>query len=204
MKDLIVLVPDKNTQYGLSSLFSRFSGLYDQRFSYDIYVHPNRDPGICKDSAAFLRQYSSLYRFAIVFFDYEGCGQELRGKPSEIANFIRDDISRNGWQERVEVIALIPELEIWLWTDSKFWSSELSWNNYSEVVAFIIDKGLDWDRKRNKPIRPKEAFELLLREKRIPRSSSIYRKIGQEIEFTSCHDSSFLQLCQALQHSVGA
>ena len=43
MKDLIVLVPDKNVRFGIDSLLSRYESLNIKQISYDIFVHPLHD-----------------------------------------------------------------------------------------------------------------------------------------------------------------
>ncbi len=44
-KDLILLVADKNMDASLKGLLSRFHALGHRQVTFDLYVHPDRDPG---------------------------------------------------------------------------------------------------------------------------------------------------------------
>jgi hypothetical protein len=198
MKDLILLVPDKNMQYGLDALLRRPQALGIRLLTFDIYIHPNRDPGIIHDSVNFIRQFSRQYSYAILFFDHEGCGQELQS-PEIICNLLKDQIERNGWPNRTEIISLIPEFEAWIWVDSKQLASLLGWgNNLLPLRQFLNQQGF-WDLNSQKPTRPKEALQLALKSHGIPRSSSIYKEIAENIEFTGCQDKSFGKFISILQ-----
>lgn len=197
MKDLIVLVPDKNVKFGIDGLLSRYESLHIRQISYEIFIHPLHDPGIYHDAANFLRPFSNDYSYAIIFIDYEGCGQEHK-QPNIIVNELKNTIEQNGWPNRVEIIVFNPEVEIWMWTGTRHTAEALGWNSYSELKNWLIDRGF-WEQNSYKPKRPKEAVEIALREKRIPRSSSIYQKISQKASITSCQDQSFINLRDILQ-----
>jgi hypothetical protein len=65
MKDIIILVADKNTQFTIEGLLTRHLAFHITpvtKDTYDIYVHPLRDPGIYKAAANFLRPYQNQYR----------------------------------------------------------------------------------------------------------------------------------------------
>jgi hypothetical protein len=72
MKDLVILVPDKNVQAGLTSLLKREESLGIKKVSYNIFIHPKRDPGIAKDAHNYLRSLINEYRYAIVCLDFNG------------------------------------------------------------------------------------------------------------------------------------
>ena len=63
MKDLIVLVPDKDTQFALEGILGRHDALHTQRIEYDIFVHPLHDPGVYKNAVEFLRPYLKQYKY---------------------------------------------------------------------------------------------------------------------------------------------
>lgn len=197
-KDLIVLTPDKNTQFVLRGLLSRPQAFHIQPFSYDIYVHPQRDPGVYHNAADFLRSFMNQYGHALVFLDREGSGQE--GKSAKaISDEIKTNLERNGWQTRAEVIVFDPELEIWAWMNSPHLPTHLGWQNFSDLQAFVQEGGW-WQANARKPRRPKEAMESALREKRIPRSSAIYEKIAATVTFRHCIDPAFLRFNTTLQN----
>jgi hypothetical protein len=198
MKDLIVLVPDKNVQFGMEGLLSRFRPLNMKQISYEIFVHPLHDPGVYHDAAKFLRSFSNQYLYALVFLDREGSGREK--DPSEkIAGKVKREIERNGWPDRGEVIVFDPEMETWIWTESTDVAKALGWDDYSELKTWLMQREVNWRQNALKPERPKEAVELSLKRKGIPRSSSIYREIANNVDFNRCQDNSFREFRGILQ-----
>lgn len=197
MKDLVVLVPDKNARFGIDGILSRHESLNIRQISYEIFVHPLRDPGVYHHAANFLRPFSKQYSYALVFLDHEGSGQE-KTPSDELANILKRDIENNGWPNRVEVIVFEPELEIWVWAESKHTAEALGWDNYLELKDWLIEQGV-WEQNTSKPKRPKEAVEEGLKRKRIPRSSSIYHEIAQNVSFDRCQDKSFIKMRNILQ-----
>ncbi|MDR2529065.1 MAG: hypothetical protein LBD04_08625 [Synergistaceae bacterium] len=57
----------------------------------------------------------------------------------------------------------------------------------------------NWPQGQGKPDAPKGLFEKLLRKKRIPRSSSIYKKITSCVSARACRDSALLELKKTLK-----
>lgn len=195
MKELIVLVADKNTQFAMEGLLTRHQAFQMRKLTrgnFDIYVHPLRDPGVFKEAAAFLRPYQKQYQYALVLLDREGSGQEKK-TAREIADEIKTNLERNGWRKRAEVIVLDPELEIWAWANSPHLATHTGWAELRSLMNFVKNSGI-WEADASKPERPKEAFESLLREKKIQRSSSIYRKIATDVSFRDCTDPAFLKI----------
>jgi len=197
VKNLVVLVPGRDEESGIDALLSRSTALNMRQITYDIFVHPLRDPGVYHDGANFLRPLATQYSYALVFVDHEGSGQETTS-PDAISIKIKTDIERNGWPDRVEVIVFDPELENWVWAESHHTALALGWNNYPELKNWLIQNGI-WRQNAAKPERPKEALEMSLRMKRIPRSSSIYSEIAQNVNLNICQDQSFSNLKNILQ-----
>jgi hypothetical protein len=197
MKDLIVLVPDKNMKSGLESLLPRTEALNILTIAFDVFVHPQKDPGSYHRAADFLRPFSRMYSYAIALIDREGSGQENLSS-DEMADGIKSQIENNGWAEKAEVIVFDPELESWIWTGSIHTAKALGWSNYLELNNWLEEQGI-WPESMNKPVRPKEAVEISLRQKGIPRSSSIYKEIAQKVSFTECRDRAFIQFKAVVQ-----
>lgn len=200
MKELIILVADKNMQFAMEGLLTRHQAFRIRRLTrgdFDIYVHPLRDPGVFKEVAAFLRPYQRQYQYALVLLDREGSGQETR-TASEIENEIKTNLERNGWPNRAEVIVLDPELEIWAWANSPHLAAHTGWADMRSLMNFARNQGI-WEANMSKPSRPKEALEALLREKRIQRSSAIYKKIATDVSFCDCTDPAFLKIKTVLR-----
>lgn len=198
MKDLVVLVPDKNVKAGLDSLLKRTEAFGVRKISYDMFVHPNRDPGIVKDSHNYLRNLIRKYEYAIVFLDFNGSGFENLSI-EELENKISRELDKNGWKGKNEVIAFDPECEEWLWVQSNSMAEILGWKNYNELKETLLER--KYLRKKSiKPDNPKDAFEYLLRLKRIPRSSSIYGEIAQKVSFRNCQSKSFAKFQNTLKN----
>lgn len=198
MKDLIVLVPDKNVLFGMEGLLSRFRSLNIKQISYEIFVHPLHDPGVYHDAAKFLRSFSNQYSYALAFLDREGSGRE-KEQSEEIAGKVKKEIEHNGWPDRGEVIVFDPEVETWIWTESTDIAKALGWDDYSELKTWLMQREVNWKQNALKPERPKEAVELSLKRKGIPRSSSIYREIANNVDFNRCQDNSFREFREILQ-----
>lgn len=101
----------------------------------------------------------------------------------------------------MKVIVFDPELEIWLWVDSYFITQILGWDNFHELKSRLIAEGL-WEKGKAKPNKPKECMELACKEKRIPRSSSIFKKIAENIPMKmihACQDASFRRFIETLE-----
>ncbi len=74
MKDLVVLVADRNIEAVVKTLLEkRQLALGIKLETFDIFVHPQHDPGIFH-SAMFLRPPARQYRDALVLFDLDGSG----------------------------------------------------------------------------------------------------------------------------------
>jgi hypothetical protein len=201
VKDLVVLVADKDTQFTLQGLFSRNKSLNirDISQSYDIFVHIQRDPGCYNQCVDFLRPFTKEYEHALVVFDHEGSGQEKRTR-EEIEIELEQKLKGSGWQERAAVIILQPELEIWVWGDSPQIEKFLGWESVNpNLRTWLIQKNL-LQESELKPNRPKEAMEESLRQVRKPRSSAIYQELAKNVSFKNCIDNSFQKFKQVLQN----
>ena len=200
MKNLVVLVADKNTQFTLQGLFSRNRslGIQDISQSNDIFVHPQRDPGCYNQCVNYLRAFKGMYNYGLVIFDHEGSGQESKSR-KEIEFELERGLAQSGWNERIAVIVLEPELESWVWSDSPHVERILGWEDHSSSLKnWLIDQHF-LEPEQVKPSRPKEALEITLRFVSKPRSSSIYEQLAKNVGFTKCQDESFIKLKIVLQ-----
>jgi len=200
MKDLVVLVADKDIEFTLKGLFSRSNSFHIQDISqnYDIFVHPQRDPGCYKGCVDFLRPFTKEYKYALVCFDHEGSGQEKRSR-EEIENELEKHLRDSGWEERVSVVLFEPELEIWVWGDSPQIEKILGWEDQNPNLRTWLIQNNFLQEPELKPPRPKEAMEESLRYVRKPRSSAIYQELAQNVSFRNCTDDSFQKFKKVLQ-----
>lgn len=125
-KDLVVLVPDKDLEFTMRGILSRPQSLGIHPINVDIFLYMRHDPGCFRDGHDYLRSMTNRYAHAMVMFDRYGCGQENRTRDA-----LEEDLTRRlstaGWGERAAVIVLDPELEVWVWSDSKEVDVCLGW-----------------------------------------------------------------------------
>ncbi len=197
-KDLVVLVADKNMEAVMVGLLGRPQSLSIHPISFDVFVHPRRDPGCLTGADDFLRPFSSAYHHALVLFDHEGCGRELVS-PEALAVEVKARLEGTGWTDRAEAVVFAPELEIWAWTDSPHVPRCIGWaDRVSPLREWLAEAGY-WQPDETKPRQPKAAFEAALREVRKPRSSAIYGDLARSVSLKGHTEPAFLRLTQALQ-----
>jgi len=94
------------------------------------------------------------------------------------------------------VVVIDPELEIWVFAKSR---------HVAEIIASGDAESLQaiWQKYsvagELKPQKPKEAMEEVLRQKRIPRSSSLFRQLAERVSLRDCTDRSFVRLREVLK-----
>jgi hypothetical protein len=202
-RDLIVLVADKNMEATLVGLLKRPQSLGIAPVTYDLFVHPHRDPGCLNEADDFLSSLAGAYRYALVVFDHQGCGRE-GVPPDQLAEELKARLVRKGWRERAEVVVLAPELEVWAWSDSLHVPRCLGWADRSPSLREWLATTGRWPIAEAKPRRPKEALEAALREVRKPRSSAIYLELARTVSLQGHDEPAFLRLTQALRRWFGA
>jgi hypothetical protein len=193
MKDLLVLVADKNMEFLLKGLLPKISKIEKiEPFSFDINVHPYRDPGVFTDSHEFLRGLNSDYSYLLVILDHDGSGQESLTR-EEIEISIESNLSKNGWGNRHSVICIDPELEQWIWVNETHIHKAISWERSESVYEWLHNNSLKIPTDF-KPKNPKEAFEQALVICKTARSSSIYQEISSNASYKMCTDPAFLKM----------
>lgn len=195
--DLAVLVADGAMKAVVSSLLSRPKELQTRRFTYEILVHQQRDPGCYLRAHHFLRSYSRDYAHALVVFDHEGCGRES-DLSSVVAEQVKLNLSRNGWGERAEVVVISPELEVWAWTKSAEIAKFVAWRSNIPLYTWLGNQG-HWPPHHEKPPRPKEALEAVFRKQRIPRTSSAYAELASTMSLFGHTEEAFARFLRSLR-----
>jgi hypothetical protein len=197
-KDLVLLVADKNMEASLKGLLSRFQALGLRQLTFDLYVHPERDPGCLLRAHEFLRPFVNRYERALVLLDHEGCGREAVER-SMLELELERRLGEGGWAGRAAAVVISPELENWVWSDSPHIDRALGWDTQTVPLrTWLREKGL-LEIEAAKPARPKEAVELVLFTARKPRSSSIYFGLAQLVSTDRCTDPAFLKLRSCLR-----
>ncbi len=201
-KDLVALVADKNMEATIVGLLERPQALGIRPITYDVFVHPRRDPGCVTEADDFLRPFSRVYRYALVLFDHEGCGRE-QIPPGQLADEMKTCLEKAGWAARAEAVVLAPELEVWAWTDSPHAARCLGWEDRLPPLRDWLAKTERWPIDDPKPRQPKAAFEAALREVHKPRSSAIYGELARSVSLKGHTEPAFLRLTATLQRWFG-
>jgi hypothetical protein len=197
-KDLIVLVADKNIQATVEGLLPRHQSLGIKEISFDIYPHLHRDPGCRLESHTFLHPFQKTYEYSIVIFDRQGCGKDHKSS-QDLEMEVEGRLAINGWENRSIALALDPELEVWVWSNSPHVSQALGWlEGQAHLNEWLVGKNY-LEQGRLKPNAPKEAMEVVLRKVKKPRSSSIYMQLAQRVGLQGCTDPAFQKLKATLQ-----
>ena len=191
MKDLVLLVADKNAQFALMGALGRPEALGIMPIQFEFRVHPGRDGGVRKSGPELLAHERRRFKHGLLVMDLEGSGSELPGA-SELEVTL-DDRMRPLWNDSAKAIVIQPELDVWVWGSD---------NSIEEVIEWPSGIGLrDWLRDADfsvdgngKPSRPKEAIEAALRKLGLPRSSALYKRIAEKISLRKCTDRAFLRL----------
>ncbi len=198
MKDLVILVADKNMEYSVKGILSRPQALSIRQITFDIFVHPHNDPGCLNDGHHFLRTSLAQCTHALILFDKEGCGRENLTRP-QLEQKVEAKLFRAGWQQAAAIV-LEPELEIWVWSDSPHVAEILGWKNKQpDLNRWLKNKGFLRENEI-KPTKPKESMEAALRQVRKPRSSVLYRRLAEKISFGRCTDDAFNKFKTTLQN----
>ncbi len=202
MKDLVLLVPDKNIEYTVKGVLTRYQALgirqlvYQQDF--DCFVHPEHDPGCLRTSENFLRPLANQYEHALVLFDREGCGKDHLSR-EVIEQEVEDRLSQSGWNNRAKVIVLDPEIETWVWSDSSHVDKVLGWEGKQPDLRTWLQSQSFLFPGQLKPERPKEAMQSALRQSGKSRSSALYFQLAEKVSLNRCVDPAFLKLKAILQ-----
>ena len=121
-KDLIVLVADNQQKRTVATLLTKRPRSLDIQeipidIDSDMLSHPNRDPGVFHGARDFLSIFAQRYEYALVLIDAEWSGSPETAEAIEAK--IQNDLNRNDWKGRSAVVAIDPELEIWVWSQSR-------------------------------------------------------------------------------------
>lgn len=200
VKDLIILVPDIDMEYSINALLMRHSELGCPPINSDIHRHIHRDAGCCLECHNYLRPLSSGYRYALVVFDHEGCGRE-RTKREKLEANIEHTLQVNGWRDNCAAIIICPELEAWVWGNTRIVDEVLGWHQRRPPLRrWLQSKTAYWTKGLPKPDRPKEAMESALFEARKQKSPSLYEDLAARVPIDRCEDPSFRKLKRVLNN----
>lgn len=195
MKDLIVLVADKNMEFTIRGGLGRNKSLGIRLVGFDVVQHPGRDGGARSSGAQILALEKSRYSHALLLLDHEGSGTEL--SPEELERSLDAQLSSH-WGESGKAIVISPELDIWMWGNDNHLAEVLRWPQTGSIRDWLSERGFAF-HPNGKPVRPKEALEAIFPVCRLPRSSANYQKVASSISLARCADPAFQRLRAKLQ-----
>jgi hypothetical protein len=197
-KDLIVLTADRAMKLGVEALLARPAELGIRPLSFDVFAHPDNDPGVFGKAHDFLRGHQRRYHHAIAMCDREGCGREPL-KREQIESRIGQRLRANGWEDRAAAIVLDPELEVWVWGDWRLVADFMRWpGGHADLRTWLVGKRF-LTPTQSKPTRPKEALEEAMKQVRMPFTSDIHKRLGERAAFAGCVDPAFLKFLAKLR-----
>ena len=197
MKDLVVLVADKNMHFALRGALGRPDALGIRPIAHEFRTHIGRDGGMRTTGVELLARERRRFAHALLVFDLEGSGAS-EGQTAEGLERVLDEQLHAQWGPHAKAVVIAPELDIWLWGADNSLRDCLQWPLDGTIRAWLQNKGFVFDAQ-GKPERPKEALEAMVRIHRQPRSSALYEKITGRISLRRCSDPAFIRLREALQ-----
>ncbi len=195
MKDLVLLVADKNAQFALKGALGRPEALGIRPIEFEFRVHPGRDGGARKSGPEVLALERRRFQHALLVLDFEGCGTDL---PDATALEAQLDAGLSAhWKGAAKSIAIEPELDVWVWGADNAVEAAIEWPTGKSVRDWLRERDFAFEAN-GKPKRPKEALEAALRLPDLPRSSALYQTIAEKISLRRCGDEAFIRLRQQL------
>ena len=203
MRDLAILVADRDMEQAVKKVVLRKDSLGIRLPDFEIFTHQHHDSGCRTSSLDVLRPLADKYRYTLVLFDHEGSGAESEAIEVVEAQ-VQAELEANGWDGRAKVIAIDPELEIWMWSNSPEVDQVMGWSGRQPPLrAWLASKGFTIQRN-GKPLRPKEAWQKALREVHKQPSPALFAQIADKVSLKSCTDRSFVKLRETLKEWFGA
>jgi hypothetical protein len=196
MKDLALLVADKNMDFAMRGILNRHKALGTRSVSYEIRQHVNRDGGVRTTGPETLALLRQQFRHGIVMLDWEGSGSK-----AESAIALEQELDarlERTWGDRAKAIVIEPELDVWIWGSDNALVKILEWSEDQGIREWLTGRGYAFDGSQ-KPMRPKKALNELMVWLNHPRSSVLYERITGKISLAQCVDPAFRRLRSTLQ-----
>ena len=196
--DLIVVVPDSHVQATINSLLVRHESLGIRPISFRVQPFSRRDPGCLRESHDLLRSFRSRFDFAMVMFDRHGSGQEHKSR-EELEREVEEKLQACGWKNAACAVVFDPELEIWVWSDSREVDNTLGWAGGGLDMRSWLTEHEFLSANEDKPRQPKKAMHAALRQVGKPPSASLFRDLAARVSLRRCVDPAFAKLKSTLQ-----
>lgn len=116
MKDLFVLTADVDAQALMKQVLSRPQALGIRTVDFEVDRHPGRDPGMVKHGPELIRLHSLKEKFQYVLLVWDHIGSGMENHPiQEVESSMTERLDAISWAGRHQVVAVMPELEEWIW-----------------------------------------------------------------------------------------
>jgi hypothetical protein len=130
---------------------------------------------------------------------------EFAGSPGASAAIeaeIQGRLDAKGWNGRSRVIAIAPEFEAWVWSDSPHVEQVLG-QTHAQMRSVATEHGW-WLPEAAKPSRPKELLAAVLRASRHgPPSAALFEQLAEHVGLQRCTDPAFVRLRETLRGWFG-
>lgn len=198
--DLVALVADSHQEAVLRTLLSsRRKSLGIRAVTFDVYVFQNSDPGVYRQAPDFLISFHNSHHKAIVMLDVKFPGSP--GSREAIEQEIQRQLDAKGWTDRSQVIAIDPELETWVWSDSPEVEQILG-QSHRQIRQIALELEC-WPPEAHKPLEPKDLFRAVLRRTNRPPSAAVFGQLAERIGLQRCTDPAFVKLRDTLRAWFG-
>ncbi len=194
MKDLVLLVADKNAQFALKGALERPAALGIRPVTFDFIVHPEHDGGVRKTGPDIVGLARQRFSHALLVMDFEGSGS---ADEALVLESRLDSRLQTAWQDRAKAIVIEPEVDAWMWGSDNAIREIVGWPHDDTIRNWLGQTGFGF-QANDKPLRPKESMEAVLKESNQPRSSALYQQIASKISLRKCTDAAFQRLRQQL------
>ncbi|MEI7939189.1 MAG: hypothetical protein WCK27_21095, partial [Verrucomicrobiota bacterium] len=125
MKDLVLLVADKNAHFALKGALGRPEALGIRPIEFEFRVHPGRDGGTRRTGPEMLALERRRFKHALLVLDFEGCGTDLPNA-TELEAQLDGRLSTH-WKEAAKSIVIEPELDVWVWGADNAVEAVIEW-----------------------------------------------------------------------------
>lgn len=200
MKDLVLLVADKNAQFALQGALERPQAFAIRPITFEFRVHVGRDGGARRTGPEMLALERQRFSHGLLIVDFEGSGANVPAALDLETEL--DGRLQPHWEGRAKSIVIEPELDAWMWGSDNALEQVINWTQAKGLREWLRERGFHF-LSNQKPCRPKEAIEEILYECQTPRSSALYRRIAERISLRRCTDPAFQRLRQQLVRWFG-
>ena len=200
VRDLLVLVADSQMKRTVETLLgNRRPALGIREITFEVQSHPHQDSGCRTASEGILRPLRDEYQYALVMFDYDGCGVSQITAP-DLERNLEQFYETNGWTPGSVVFVVIePELEAWMFGASfQQLQQFVGWSHTQDIREWLIRNGY-LSVGNHKPDDPKSAIEAILDLQREPRSRRLYEYLARTVSLARCQDRAFQKFRTTLQ-----